>query len=459
METSQSVATPPSNAEGVAVLTQPTFEHTPLDLRSEAIRLVRIRPLQNSDETIKCDLRLTSIDAKYTCLSYVWGHRHSNDWILVDGNKLSIHANLYRFLFYASLLPEFTSTWFWIDAICIDQNNITERQHQVQQMGRIFSKADEVISWLGENDAIKNFLCPASPRLGATNEVQAFSDSTYWARAWITQEIILARRVRLMACDKILPLKYLPSYHDDISVELTKRGIIRNGMTEAWASYESIRRRIQHMRENFRDPEKTGNALVYLLDHFQLQSCHIVRDRIFSLLGLCGDGANLKVDYCISNTGLALEVLTYCRTSFCLCALRTIAGALHVPSGFGNVLPGDLLPSTACAVLTLPITWRGDDHVNPSNVAWHDRDDYFYHNDELECPEGDPDSLVVYDPNSQSRNIRSRQFLRSRARSRIIMSINLHHICSIFCGRLIIEMQPSRVDFTRMHWQEHRGVV
>lgn len=38
---------------------------------------------------------------------------------------------------------------FWIDALCIDQENLAERNHQVTQMGKIYASAYRVVSWLG----------------------------------------------------------------------------------------------------------------------------------------------------------------------------------------------------------------------------------------------------------------------------------------------------------------------
>jgi len=38
----------------------------------------------------------------------------------------------------------------WIDAICINQNDISERNNQVRQMGAIYSQASQVVVWLGE---------------------------------------------------------------------------------------------------------------------------------------------------------------------------------------------------------------------------------------------------------------------------------------------------------------------
>src|SRR5580700_5121291 len=38
----------------------------------------------------------------------------------------------------------------WVDAICINQENITERNSQVQLMKSIYEKASRVLVWLGE---------------------------------------------------------------------------------------------------------------------------------------------------------------------------------------------------------------------------------------------------------------------------------------------------------------------
>jgi hypothetical protein len=39
---------------------------------------------------------------------------------------------------------------FW-DSVCIDQANTAERNHQVSQMGQIYSRAERVYLWLGAN--------------------------------------------------------------------------------------------------------------------------------------------------------------------------------------------------------------------------------------------------------------------------------------------------------------------
>ena len=42
----------------------------------------------------------------------------------------------------------------WIDALCIDQTIIQERNEQIHRMPAIYQRATRTIAWLGDNDAI-----------------------------------------------------------------------------------------------------------------------------------------------------------------------------------------------------------------------------------------------------------------------------------------------------------------
>jgi hypothetical protein len=37
----------------------------------------------------------------------------------------------------------------WADGLCINQHDLSEKGHQVQRMGEIFAKAENVLIWLG----------------------------------------------------------------------------------------------------------------------------------------------------------------------------------------------------------------------------------------------------------------------------------------------------------------------
>jgi len=40
----------------------------------------------------------------------------------------------------------------WIDALCINQSDVTERNQQVHMMGRTYSNAERVLVWIGLED-------------------------------------------------------------------------------------------------------------------------------------------------------------------------------------------------------------------------------------------------------------------------------------------------------------------
>lgn len=283
------------------------FRYSPLDHQVRSIRLIRLRADKSKDGLYQCDLRHSSIDDRYSCLSYVWGDASSGKWILLDGQKFWIRRNLFDFLAYARRKPKLRAKWLWIDALSIDQTTVAERNHQVQQMGQIYSGAREVIAWLGSDDTIASFLRSASIQKHSLVGFSAFCNSPYWDRAWITQEIALAPRVRFMAKSATL---------DGNSIPLSNKHICQ-------LRIENLHAQTAH--------QLRGRSLIYLLDRFRLKKAGNIRDRIFSLLALCGDGSDLEVDYNKSLPELARDILKACKRSLCFCSVTVIGKALDLP--------------------------------------------------------------------------------------------------------------------------------
>ncbi|XPS78479.1 hypothetical protein M3J09_010490 [Ascochyta lentis] len=136
--------------------------HTPLDREKDSIRLIGILPELSNDGLVECSLHLIqlcpgaadgaidpskSLLIPYICLSYTWGSSNDEGPILIDGNILMVRQNLQTFLHIARIQLHYGL--LWIDALCIDQANSAERDHQVQRMGIIFAKAKMVLTWLG----------------------------------------------------------------------------------------------------------------------------------------------------------------------------------------------------------------------------------------------------------------------------------------------------------------------
>ncbi|RSL74295.1 hypothetical protein CEP53_000377 [Fusarium sp. AF-6] len=186
-------------------------------------------------------------DPKYAALSYLWGDPEDQEIITVQGHKVKVTKNLAAALSrlrrgQSSLETEY----LWADAICIDQTNHAERSQQVQLMGRIYSSAVVVYSWVGPNDYTLAFktlatlarlvreragekqspnnatfqlewlrqhpdLCDAKDEAGGNpwQSVCKLAAEKYWKRIWVFQEVALARRLCLLSSgDTILGLHH-----------------------------------------------------------------------------------------------------------------------------------------------------------------------------------------------------------------------------------------------------------
>lgn len=83
----------------------------------------------------------------YEAISYVWGSYEKNDTILLSGKIHQITANL-RDALHQCRLPDQPRV-LWADSICIDQDMLKEKNHQVYMMGRIYASSQRTLICLG----------------------------------------------------------------------------------------------------------------------------------------------------------------------------------------------------------------------------------------------------------------------------------------------------------------------
>ncbi|KAK4214762.1 putative heterokaryon incompatibility protein [Rhypophila decipiens] len=100
-----------------------------------------------------CEMRVISVAAgdtePFDALSYVWGDPSVREGRMIgNGRLVNITSNLW------SALHQVWTKWsdkvIWVDAICINQEDIPERNQQVAMLGSIYRTADYVVVWLGE---------------------------------------------------------------------------------------------------------------------------------------------------------------------------------------------------------------------------------------------------------------------------------------------------------------------
>lgn len=219
----------------------------------DMIRLVTILP-GNFDDAIYCEIthnyithhqgRNNNSNSKYPlgskrvyeALSYTWGTSIAKETIHVNGKKFRVRKNLEIALRYLRHITK--QRTLWIDAICINQFDIEERNTQVRRMIHIYREASCVLVWLGpetnnsnlafdvleavggresEMDwnsrsligaGMKEVLQPRDPsKLKGPEDLNIeewqaltglFLNHGWWTRMWVVQEITYPTYARLL---------------------------------------------------------------------------------------------------------------------------------------------------------------------------------------------------------------------------------------------------------------------
>jgi hypothetical protein len=132
--------------------------YVPLIAQQRQIRLffLKVNDHTQDNEPISGVLVPWALDeakTRYVALSYLWGEPDTSRNILVNGTSFQVSKNLLGFLQSHRRrcrdMPELRMLPLWIDAICIDQADIEERNNQASLMKSIYQNAGMVISWLG----------------------------------------------------------------------------------------------------------------------------------------------------------------------------------------------------------------------------------------------------------------------------------------------------------------------
>ena len=343
------------------------FQHDPLDHTQPSIRLVEIRPGLSAKGLIRCRISHASIESRYTCLSYRWGDENpsTSRIILLNGELFTVRQNLYDFLFLACTKDEWskaTQRKYWIDALCINQSNKRERNHQVAQMGEIFASAQRVHIWLGQTSNVHRVSTLLSRTYSDSGKHSGPFDlqknldligryvlhNEYWNRAWVVQEIVLARIVVVSLNVTTMSLRRFCRRIHRLRLDLTETPFQQFEIYNNQDPLQSLR----------------NSSLLSLLGRFRDKDCAVPRDRVFSLLAMCHPEEQIRVDYGSSWTDVVVKILGKTRHIPCICSATLLARSLIPPS---RSRPDDTIPY-AEPMLTFDI---GDVYVDGQNFLWH----------------------------------------------------------------------------------------
>ncbi|KAK3313330.1 heterokaryon incompatibility protein-domain-containing protein [Apodospora peruviana] len=321
----------------------------------------------------------------YDALSYTWGDPSSppveltmstaDEDVLCHGKPLTVKPNLASAL-RALRTPSPTpgklgiprQELIWIDAICINQEDLVERASQVSMMGEVYGRAETVIVWVGPEDASTDDAMRILETLATVpeNTVSAARDSlpldirnpgvysqqlgiepvqlhewlgwialverNYFRRAWIIQEVVKAQQLvflcgpRVFAWDafsaaysflqntrwlEILTPSYILTYLSPAEIPDRYHRFLDPGRHSIEDSAMVVRFARHYLSE-----VGMSIGLVECLRLFRSSLCSDARDKIFSILSIIDkDSPELKVcpdvrhvDYTIPVPELYLKV-------------------------------------------------------------------------------------------------------------------------------------------------------
>ncbi|RYP49509.1 hypothetical protein DL768_004812 [Monosporascus sp. mg162] len=220
------------------------YQYSALSREHPHIRLVTLKPGSWFDE-INCTVHVVPFDGQqvFEALSYVWGNPHVRKRICLNDHDFEVTENLW--LAMRRLRNPSTPRVLWIDAICINQKDDSEKSQQVGMMGDIYKSCKNCIIWLGESSEnaeagvqsataaqacellgllatdkhlpeLPCFSAVEGERMNISEQYEAhfealkqLLDLPWWRRIWVIQELVLPRSVKFLYASEELPYQIL----------------------------------------------------------------------------------------------------------------------------------------------------------------------------------------------------------------------------------------------------------
>lgn len=336
---------------------------------------------------------------QYEALSYQWGSPEPSPdpahviTLGLTSHPFQLRANLFHALQHLRLEDE--ERTLWIDALCINQGDVEERNVQVAQMGLVYRVAVRTVVWLGLderlwgeerrsavgvlNEAMAEQVLVAGPveerlaesirdfravqRGGRSNGKAVLWDAVlevvgkeYWRRLWIIQEVVVCTRVRVYLGREFIEWEHqFKSLLDSISILEDEEKYRAEFEDATRVVSESVV--FQLVRQRFGGGKARSYGTVGIWESlcvYRQSECFDARDKVFGVQGICYP--SLTVDYGKSAFGVAGEVLESMykmaekldmrwRTQTDLKALSVVRDGefVHRTLLGKNVLPGDAI--------------------------------------------------------------------------------------------------------------------
>ncbi|KAJ5638576.1 heterokaryon incompatibility protein-domain-containing protein [Penicillium herquei] len=323
--------------------------------------MIHLLPSKDTSAPIECTLFNYDLSDGsgglhiYEALSYCWESNVRSELVMINGCAFPVTKNLHTALLY--LRDHQLERTLWVDAICINQDDVDEKSAQIPLMRSIYAQAGQVIVWLGEDrdggdKALEGIQCIAAQN-ETTQSLTEFRDSSWkllqrdwFHRIWVRehhhsksmasvnqsiqvlQEVGVARSVSIM-CGSV-----------QISGHVFCEGLSRLGLPPSIQNHISPVTYLINGASFRPRREIAPQGALHIGELMSMYSKHfatVQHDRIYALLGLSSDAQStaLQPDYRLPWHDVFKNAL---RHIFPECSIQTHSTGIAVIQGKAWIL-------------------------------------------------------------------------------------------------------------------------
>ena len=312
-------ARPESPANAVGSDHKTLYE--PLEVSKHQIRMLKVNQLDFDEDgftSLHCSLVVTSLDdnSEYDALSYTWGDPDDLENIYVNSHVFPVRRNLFDALCTLKQSGNLQGH-IWADAVCINQEDINERNQQVQMMTRIYTQAQTVRIWLGldipgvetffaiaaSGRIIESLISTSANNDGSQDGYWHVVSRQWWRRLWVVQEAVLARHA-IAHCGNNTILwtnlreSLLETSKEFASLTYTTAQLQTIGLQHLVRSSEDIEP-FEPWIDRIKGPRDLSRV-VHLIKTLSTRNMADGKDLIYGALGLLPEDIRVNVDYNLS---------------------------------------------------------------------------------------------------------------------------------------------------------------
>ncbi|KAF1927157.1 uncharacterized protein M421DRAFT_422020 [Didymella exigua CBS 183.55] len=287
-----------------------SFRYEPFSHPRNQIRLFRIR--RHTSTRISFTVRNYNFGSDpyldlnpdlptYRALSYTWGEVTNFAPVPVNGSyHLQVSQNLHRFLEELCQDKHLDSGirdhFLWIDQICINQKDLSEKTYQIPLMSKIYERAESVIVWLNDDSLLPVHSIGTTPR--PKNLVRAAQDITIYARGHYFEFKVDQTRAPqhiVSAFRHLLQHNYFSRIWVVQELCLSTEAIILieggvwldwRRMYDIWTECDFERGVLSPAVESMLRKGYGQDHLLHAIESYSGNHCYISQDKVYGLLGL-----------------------------------------------------------------------------------------------------------------------------------------------------------------------------